>query len=344
MISKYIKELVPGNSRIIIPDFGAFMIQDTPSGKVISFNDFLKFNDSVLLNKIITSEKVDSAKGKEAIKAYVAEIEAAFKAGDSFAVEGVGYLSKDGQNNIKFVQDESAKSKGKSKAAAKPKAEPKAEEVKPAAAPAAAPRVETPKAEASKAPAAEPKPQPQTSVPQSSAPKPTTYINNSYTNNKMEIKTKNNKTLTTVLIIVAALVIVGVLVWMAIDFNWFGPFKTAKEAPAPIEVIDTTPAIDSTALADTVEVAVEEPEPVIVSEPVDLGSKPCHIIAGSFQVESNAQRFQDDMRSRGYDAQIITRNTGYYYVSIKQFDTRAEAVAEWRNMTIDNPNLWILIK
>jgi len=342
MISKYIKELIPGNSRIIIPDFGAFMIQDTPSGKVISFNDFLKFNDSVLLNKIITSEKVDSAKGKESIKAYIAEIEAAFKAGESFAVEGVGYLSKDGQNNINFEQDENAKGKSKPKTAAKPKAEPKVEEVKPQAASVAAPKVEPIKAETPKAPAAEPKPQ---TVPQpAAAPKTSTYINNSYTNNKMEIKTKNNKTLTTVLIIVAALVIVGVLVWMAIDFNWFGPFKTAKEAPAPIEVIDTTPAIDSTALADTVEVTVEDPEPVIVSEPVDLGSKPCHIIAGSFQVESNAQRFQDDMRSRGYDAQIITRNTGYYYVSIKQFDTRAEAVAEWRNMTIDNPNLWILIK
>ena len=54
MISKYIKELIPGNSRIIIPDFGAFMIQDTPNGKVISFNDFLKVNDSVV---VITTNK-----------------------------------------------------------------------------------------------------------------------------------------------------------------------------------------------------------------------------------------------------------------------------------------------
>ena len=345
MISKYIKELIPGNSRIIIPDFGAFMIQDTPSGKVISFNDFLKFNDSVLLNKIITSEKVDAAKGKEAIKAYVAEIEIAFKAGESFAVEGVGYLSKDGQNNINFVQDESAKAKGKTKVAAKSKAEPKAEvkaeDAKPASAPASELKAAAP--EVKQQPTAAPKPQ--AAAPQPTAtPKTTTYINNSYTNNKMEIKTKNNKSVTTVLIIVAALVIVGVLVWMAIDFNWFGPFKKAKETPAaPVEVIDTTPVVDTVAV-DTVAV-VEEPEPVIVSEPtVDPSSKRCHIIAGSFQIESNALRYQEDMRSRGYDAQIVTRNTGYYYVSIKQFDTRAEAVAEWRNMVYENPNLWILIK
>ena len=345
MISKYIKDLIPNNSRIIIPDFGAFMIQDTPTGKLISFNDFLKFNDSVLLNRIITVEKVDAAKGKEEIKAYIAEIEAAFKAGESFAVEGVGYLSKDSQNNINFEQDENAKGKGKPKAAAKPKAE----EAKPAATPAAetkteAPKAETPKAEAPKAPATEPKPQPaaapkpQTSAPQPSATPKSTYINNSYTNKNMEIKTKD-KTLTTVLIIVAAVVILGVLIWLAIDFNWFGPFKTAKEAPAPVEVVvDTTPAVDTTAYEEP------EPEPVIVEEPVDPSSMHYHIIAGSFQVESNAIRFQEDMRSRGYNAVILTRGTGYHYVSVKAFDSRSEAVAEWRNMTIDNPNLWILVK
>lgn len=343
MISKYIKELIPNNSRIIIPDFGAFMIQDTPNGKVISFNDFLKFNDSVLLNRIITSEKVDAAKGKESIKAYVAEIEAAFKAGDSFAVEGVGYLSKDSQNNINFVQDENAKAKSKPKAVAKPKAAPKAEEAKAAPVTVVEPKTEAPKAETtnvSLASVSAPKPQP-SAAPQPAAAtstyKTSTYIN---TNNNMEIKTKD-KTLTTVLIIVAVLVIVGVLIWLAIDFNWFGRFRPAKEAPAPIEVVvDTTPAVDTTA----VDTLVVEPEPVIVEEPVDPSSKHYHLIAGSFQVESNALRFQEDMRSRGYDAVILTRNTGYHYVSIKAFDTRSEAVAEWRNMTIENPNLWILIK
>ena len=335
MISKYIKDLIPNNSRIIIPDFGAFMIQDTPTGKVISFNDFLKFNDSVLLNRIITVEKVDAAKGKEAIKAYIARIEAAFKAGESFAVEGVGYLSKDSQNNINFEQDENAKDKGKAKAAAKPKAE----EVKPAAAPAAEPKAEAPKAEAPKAPAAEPKPQPAAAPkPQPAAAPKSTYTNNSYTNKNMEIKTKD-KTLTTVLIIVAAAVIIGVLIWLAIDFNWFGPFKTAKEAPAPVEVVvDTTPAVDTTVYEEP------EPEPVIIEEPVDPSSMHYHIIAGSFQVESNAIRFQEDMRSRGYNAVILTRGTGYHYVSVKAFDSRSEAIAEWRNMTIENPNLWILVK
>ena len=344
MISKYIKELIPDNSRIIIPDFGAFMIQDTPNGKLISFNDFLKFNDSVLLNRIITSEKVDAAKGKEEIKAYVADIEAAFKAGEKFAVEGVGYLSKDGQNNINFEQDENAKSNGKPQKAAQPKAEAPAAE--PAKTDAAAPKtaqpasttVAAPKPAAPSQPAAEKKPLTQPAT----AQRPKTSNTNYSNNNKMEIKTKNNKTLTTVLIIVAALVIIGVLIWMAIDFNWFGRFRPAKEAPAPTVVVDTTPAVDTVAV-DTVPVV--EPEPIVVSEPVDPNSMHYHLIAGSFQVESNAVRFQDDMRSRGYDANIVSRrHSTYHYVSIKMFETYSEAVAEWRNMVGENPNLWILVK
>jgi cell division protein FtsN len=154
----------------------------------------------------------------------------------------------------------------------------------------------------------------------------------------MEIKTKN-KTLSTVLIIVAALVIVGILTWVIIDFV-VPRFRPAQEPEVPA-VVDTLPAIDSTAIADTI---VAEPEPVIVEEPVDPTSKHYHLIAGSFQVESNATRFQQDMQSRGYNAVIITRYDGFHYVSIKQFDSRSEAIAEWRNMTIENPNLWILIK
>ena len=134
----------------------------------------------------------------------------------------------------------------------------------------------------------------------------------------MEIKTKN-KTLTTVLIVVAGLVILGVLAWAIIDFV-VPRFRTARE-PEPPVVEEPVPAIDSTAFADTLEVV--EPEPVIVEEPVDPNSMRYHLIAGSFQVESNAIRFQQDMQSRGYNAVILTRNTGYHYVSIKQFETRS---------------------
>lgn len=350
MISKYIKELIPDNSRIIIPDFGAFMIQNTPTGQVISFNDFLKFNDSILLNKIIVSEKIDSNQGKEAIKAYIKEIEAAFKAGEKFAIEGVGYLSKDTQNNIIFTQDETAKP-GKSKVK---NAEPKKESLKDDPKPVEK-KEDTPIIKIGEQKNAGVKPQDTEKIDTAKVFVPTssttvssvtsvqsTKKTTSIQNTKMEIKTKN-KNLNVILIIVAALVILGVLIWLAIDLKWIDRFKPAQQPKEEVVVIDTMPAIDTVAVEDTI---VEEgpavlPEPKIVTDP---NAKHCYIIAGSFQVESNALRFQQQMIEKGYDAQIVTRNNGYHYVSLKMFDTRVEAVAEWRNMVAENSELWILIK
>lgn len=356
MIGKYIKELIPENSRVIIPDFGAFMIQDTPNGKVISFNDFLKFNDSVLLNKIILTEKVDANQGKESIKAYVKEIETAFKSGEQFAIEGVGYLSKDAQGNIVFTQDENAKKSASAKPATKKepavkketaKATPKAEEKKDDAhiikIGEQSPKMEVKPAEPERK--EEPKVIIPTATPTASKPSSQPGINKPTINNqnsKMEIKTKNKK-LNVVIIIVASLVILGILVWLAIDLKLVERFKPAQQ-PQEEVVIDTTPVVDTTPVIDTMPEVVE-PEPVIVSEPAsDPNAKHCYIIAGSFQVESNAVRFQQQMIEAGYQAEIVTRNNGFNYVSLKRFDTRVEAVAEWRNMINENPNLWILIK
>lgn len=361
MIDKYIKELIPVNSRVIIPDFGAFMIQDTPNGKVISFNDFLKFNDSVLLNKIILSEKVDANQGKESIKEYVKEIEATFKAGGQFAIEGVGYLSKDSQGNITFTQDENAK-----KSASNVKPSSKAETTAKKQAKEVSPKAAEPKDDShiikigqhsSKADAKpvepERKEEQKVIIPTVAPTMPKTVQSNfqSVNNrpatnnqkNKMEIKTKN-KNANIIIIIVASLVIVGVLVWLAIDLKLVERFKPAQQPQEKAIVADTLPVVDTAPVVDTMP-EVAEPEPVIVSEPTsDPNAKHCYIIAGSFQVESNAVRFQQQMINAGYQAEIVTRNNGFNYVSLKRFDTRVEAVAEWRNMVNENPSLWILIK
>ena len=253
------------------------------------------------------------------------------------------------QNNIVFTQDENAKSQ---KTSAPKGATAKKDTAK------SAPKVEEKKetatlinVEAKPAPSevkpSEPEKKPVVSAPASgSSSKPT--ASNAYVkpqapkNGKMEIKTKN-KTLNIVIIVVAALLILGFLVWLAIDLNWFGCFKPAQQPKEEVVAVDTMPAIDSVAAADTVE-AEPLPEPTIISEPANPNAKHCYLIAGSFQVESNAVRFQQEMIDKGYQAEIVTRNNGFHYVSLKVFNTRVEAIAEWRNMTSEFPELWILIK
>jgi nucleoid DNA-binding protein len=78
MLSNYLKALIESNNRIIIPDFGAFMIQDSPEGKQISFNDFLKFNDGLLVNQIIKTDKVSKIQATDQIKEFITEVEKSF--------------------------------------------------------------------------------------------------------------------------------------------------------------------------------------------------------------------------------------------------------------------------
>lgn len=355
MINEYIKELISNNSRVIIPDLGAFMIQNSDNGKIISFNDFLKFNDGVLVNKIIVNEHIDATQSKEQIKKYVKEIETVLKNGDKFLIDGVGYLSKSNNGDIVFEQsDDTAPAPKKAKTASKKaavKTAPKTDEA-----------TVTPKEEV-QSPAPEKKdssniieveslkiePEPATTTtlePITLEPKKEINVNqtnNTYTQSfttqkNMEIKTKN-KTLNIVLIVVSALIIIGAIVWAVISFNLIGRFRPAQQPETPV-IVDTLPAVDTVAV-DSVEVEpVAEP---VVEEPAVDNASYFYIIAGSFQNPAYAESFEQQMKNAGFDAHTV-RNGSFYCVGLKRFATEREAYNELNVMTAENPNLWVLFK
>jgi nucleoid DNA-binding protein len=123
MIDKYIAELLKTNSRVIVPDFGAFMVKTTAGSteKQISFNDFLKYNDGLLVNHIAKADSISKDEALKKVKAFVEEIQKELKANKPFKVESLGYLFKDPRGSVKFKSGEE-----------KP-AEEKAPEVKPTA-------------------------------------------------------------------------------------------------------------------------------------------------------------------------------------------------------------------
>lgn len=364
MINEYIKELISNNSRVIIPDLGAFMIQDSPTGKIISFNDFLKFNDGVLVNKIIVNEHIDATASKEQVKKYVKEVEAVLKNGDKFLIEGVGYLSKSSNGDIVFEQDETAISAGAEKKKTTAKTTTKSAKTTKTEAPAA---TETPKDEPVTTPSVsveakddktnmieiesskikpEPvvveQPKPVPSIP-AEPKKEINQANNTYkqsftTQKNMEIKTKN-KALNIVLIVVSALIIIGAIVWAVINFNLIGRFRPAQQPETPV-IVDTLPAVDTVAV-DSVEIEpVAEP---VVEEPAVDNSSYYYIIAGSFQNPAYAESFEQQMKNAGFDAHTV-RNGSFYCVGLKRFATEREAYNELNVMTAENPNLWVLFK
>lgn len=112
MLDDYIKELIATNNRVIIPNFGAFLLRATSKNKNkkaledkiedIYFSPFLKFNDELLVNHIIQKEGGDQTGAMEKVKEYIKNIEGQVKEQGSYTIEDLGNFYMDEQGKIQF--------------------------------------------------------------------------------------------------------------------------------------------------------------------------------------------------------------------------------------------------
>ncbi|MBN2613383.1 MAG: SPOR domain-containing protein [Bacteroidales bacterium] len=125
-MNKIINDLLNTNARVIIPDFGAFIIKQK-SPRLIVFNEFLRYNDGLLIDYISASEGInkDVAKGK--VAKYVEEINSRLNTGEGIVFEGIGKLVKESNGKLTLVEitasDAVVQKKEKKSTAAKPTAE-----------------------------------------------------------------------------------------------------------------------------------------------------------------------------------------------------------------------------
>jgi cell division septation protein DedD len=105
MISKYIKELLENQNRVIVPDLGAFL-HKSDSQKVIYFNEFLRFNDGLLLNHIAEQKKIDPIEAAKQLKAFVDETTTTLQARKQVVLEGIGSLYLDNNEKIQLKAEE----------------------------------------------------------------------------------------------------------------------------------------------------------------------------------------------------------------------------------------------
>ena len=112
MLNEYVKELIASNNRVIIPNFGAFLLRATSKNKNkkdlaskiddIYFSPFLKFNDELLVNHIMKKEDLDQKKALEKINEYIKTIENSVNKEGVYKIEGLGEFYQDAQGKIQF--------------------------------------------------------------------------------------------------------------------------------------------------------------------------------------------------------------------------------------------------
>jgi len=112
MLDEYIKELIASNNRVIIPNFGAFLLRATSKNKNrkelsakindIYFSPFLKFNDELLMNHVIKKENLTQKEAMDMITKYISTIENSVKENGAYQIEGFGQFYMDNQGKIQF--------------------------------------------------------------------------------------------------------------------------------------------------------------------------------------------------------------------------------------------------
>ena len=131
-MDKFLKLLLEKEDTVILPGLGAIIVEDRKSGHLV-FNEFLKYNDGKLDKIIVDNSKMDLQEAQNSVAKYTREIETNLDKGESYAIFGIGALSKDKGGRIRISgtlsggtkKEDTAKSATASKE--KPKTEGKSE-------------------------------------------------------------------------------------------------------------------------------------------------------------------------------------------------------------------------
>ncbi len=104
-MEKYFIELLKTNKRLIIPKLGAFLKKEQGGKEVITFNQFLKFDDGLLINYVAEQEKIDKEKAKNQVQDISDKITKEINEGNQYKIKGLGSIYKDANGKIQFVEE-----------------------------------------------------------------------------------------------------------------------------------------------------------------------------------------------------------------------------------------------
>lgn len=287
-MNNLISQLIKSEARVIIPGFGAFIINREDGNVDISFNQYLNFDDSLLVNAVAQKYGVDAQQAKTDVQAYAKQLNDKLDQGETVVITGVGYLVKnDGRIEFTYAPDQEASSEVGSEIefVATPSAEPVSEEPVP-----------TPQ------PQAEPTPQPQ------KEPKP------EYRDYPQERK---SVWLWIVIIILLFLGLIYLCLFVINKDNavyeYFYPAEEEViEEPAPVQP-DTT--------------VVAEPSPVVTEEVVEKPEKRYNIVVVTSGRKADAERKVEQLKAKGFENAFVSTFRDKYVAVIEAYSSLVEAEA-----------------
>ena len=331
IIGKYIKNLLEDRTRVILPGFGNLKVilvegkkagtekRLDPPGKSVKFDAGFSKDDGVLAEALAAGEVLELEEAKQRVLELVDSIKFSLDKGEDFVLPETGTFTRDADGKVHFLMDPAwvleADLYGLESMELLELEELKNEE---AAEQDAGKGV---KKSSDATVLAPPKPRP-----------------------------KSNRYRVIWLVAAALIVVLVVLVLVPSKEPGSGERRRLFNRQPDREIVDQPdepgeeqPSVeqeqagDPEALQEETEAVVEEPQAVEESHNY-------FIIAGSFSNLKNASDLQDQLKSRGYNAEVMITENRMYRVSVASFASKSEAEKEL-NRIKSEPDLescWLL--
>ena len=381
MIATYIQDLLATNNRVIVPNYGAFLVRATSKSKDantleeklkdIYFSPFLKFNDELLEKYIIKKENITKEQAAQKITQFIEDVKKELDQGKPYIIEGFGQFVADKQGKVQFLtvtKEGAEKPKEEKKPETKTstkKSEPKAE-VKPKVQETKKEKIkEKPKAAEVKKEEIKQEPKKETKLEEFKPEKkeeskvtPAAEQTKSIYSYKKEEKKPINKGL--VWSIAIGVPVAAIFVWALLNFNTvkkvFNKEKakiekvtqkketTTAKKPAVKPKTETKPdrTADEKEAAKKETTAKAETKKPEVKKPA-TSQKKYYIIAGSFKNEKYAISYLNKLQAEGYNAEKLAERNGMHAVSFNSFTDKRKAIAEYKFLAQEKGlQAWIL--
>ncbi len=341
MINRYIKELLNEHNRVIVPDLGAFLYKGE-SSKIIYFNEFLRFNDGLLLNYIAEQGKMDKIEAAKQIKGYVEETNKNLQAKKKVVIEGIGYLYLDENEKIQMKSDaipelQTEEPLGKpSIASEEPKATEKAEPIV---------TFEKPASEINSGvkPLVSfdfPETKTESPKPTLQAPPPTkvkTATPASKKKNTPPPTAKGNRTILWITSIVVITIIS--LLYLFIIKPLYQNKAKEKKAVITNANLDTIVIAKKDSTQETIQPVAKQNNTIPITS---SGHKKYRLVVGCFVQENNADKVVQKLRNEGFSPEKFAKIEQMYFVSIASFGNKASAEQYLRELKAKGyKDIWI---
>lgn len=375
-----INALLNTNLRVIIPDFGAFIIRQKEP-RIVVFNEFLRYNDGLLIGYVARNEGIDPDIAAHLVNDFTGNIKKVLESGKPFYFNGIGSLQKDINGKIVFISEQhaagsdaakgeegptltlsedepplesSAKPAGKSSSVRRKKGTPASADPEPAPLPeeqAASPELpvkeEVVVEENIPVPEASPV-EPSTIIPpvQAGLPKQEEFRPPEPVVNEIEGvgSTPDQKQLIIRWIALIILANAAIVAWFVFGDNIKELFSSKEKPPGIMDSVyqNLSDSVRAAAADTTLIFRETEENQALEESPVPEETLRYYIVAGCFRDEINADELVKSLKEQGFDAEKFGRIGNLYAVSFASFIDKDMAVKELKRIREEiHPEAWM---